>query len=111
MYPPFGPIFFQLGPLTVRWYGVIMVIAILISCWIASRYVVRHGQDSTTIWDMLLWVLIPALIGERLYYLFIGNFFKQLLPLMCKPGDIEFIQSSFAARLSHLCSMVGIIKQ
>jgi phosphatidylglycerol---prolipoprotein diacylglyceryl transferase len=70
MYPPFGPIFFQLGPLTVRWYGVIMVIAILISCWIASRYVVRHGQDSTTIWDMLLWVLIPALIGERLYYVF-----------------------------------------
>src|SRR5437016_5275410 len=70
MYPPFGPIFFQLGPLTIRWYGVIMVIAILISCWIASRYVTHHGEDSTTIWDMLLWVLIPALIGERLYYVF-----------------------------------------
>src|SRR6266568_3971281 len=73
MYPPFGPILFQLGPLTVRWYGVIMVIAILISCWIASRYVARHGQDSTIIWDMLLWVLVPALIGERLYYIFIQS--------------------------------------
>lgn len=71
MYPPFGPILFQLGPLSIHWYGVIMVASIVIGCWVASRYVARHGQDSTTIWDMLLWVLIPAVIGERLYYVFI----------------------------------------
>ncbi len=33
----------------------------------------RHGQESNTIWDMLLWVLIPALIGKRLYYVFIQS--------------------------------------
>ena len=68
MYPPFGPILLQLGPLSLHWYGLIMVGAILIAAWVASRYVARHGQASQTIWDMLLWVLIPALIGERLYY-------------------------------------------
>src|SRR5438067_2012580 len=70
MYPPFGPVIFQLGSFALHWYGIIMVVAIVLACWIASHYVARHGQDSTTIWDMLLWVLIPALIGERLYYVF-----------------------------------------
>src|SRR6266516_7660791 len=73
MYPPFGPILLQLGPLSLHWYGLIMVGAILIVAWVASRYVARHGQASQTIWDMLLWVLIPALIGERLYYVFIQS--------------------------------------
>ncbi|HCJ34184.1 MAG TPA: prolipoprotein diacylglyceryl transferase, partial [Ktedonobacter sp.] len=67
MYPPFGPIIFQIGPFSLHWYGLIMVVAIVTAAWIASRYVAWHGQESNTIWDMLLWVLIPALIGERLY--------------------------------------------
>jgi phosphatidylglycerol:prolipoprotein diacylglycerol transferase len=73
MYPPFGPVIFQLGSLALHWYGVIIVVAILASAWVAGRYVARHGQNSNTIWDMLLWVLIPALIGERLYYVFIQS--------------------------------------
>ena len=73
MYPPFSPILFQLGPLSLHWYGLIMVVAIVIAAWVASRYVADHGQASNTIWDMLLWVLIPALIGERLYYVFIQS--------------------------------------
>ena len=73
MYPPLSPIIFQVGPFSLYWYGLIMVVAIVIAAWIASRYVSRHGQESNTIWDMLLWVLIPALIGERLYYVFIQS--------------------------------------
>lgn len=73
MYPPLSPIIFQVGPFSLHWYGLIMVVAIVIAAWIASRYVTRNGQESNTIWDMLLWVLIPALIGERLYYVFIQS--------------------------------------
>ena len=73
MYPPFGPVIFQLGSFALHWYGVIIVVAILAAAWVASQYVTRHGQNSNSIWDMLLWVLIPALIGERLYYVFIQS--------------------------------------
>src|SRR5438445_9061160 len=73
MYPLFGPIMFQIGPFALHWYGFIMVVAIIVAAWVAARYVARHGRDSNTIWDMLLWVLIPALIGERLYYVFIQS--------------------------------------
>lgn len=73
MYPPVDPIIVQFGPLALRWYGVIIMTAILVGTWVASRYVQRKGQDGNTVWDMLVWVLIPALIGARLYYVFIQS--------------------------------------
>src|SRR2546421_6502051 len=73
MYPPVNPILVQLGPLSLHWYGLIMAVAIFVGTSVASHYVGRHGQDPNTIRDMLLWVLIPALIGARLYFVFIQS--------------------------------------
>jgi phosphatidylglycerol---prolipoprotein diacylglyceryl transferase len=73
MYWPFGPNIIELGPVTLRWYGVLMTSAILVGAWVASRYVARKGEDPSNVWDMLLWVLFPALIGARLYYVFIQS--------------------------------------
>ncbi len=72
MYPPISPTF-QIGPITIHWYGITMVTAIFVGAWVASRYVARKGQDGSRVWDMLLWVLIPAFIGARLYYVFIQS--------------------------------------
>ncbi len=73
MYPPVNPILVQIGPFALHWYGVIMTLAIFLGATVASRYLTRHGYDGSTIWDMLLWVLIPAIIGARLYYVFIQS--------------------------------------
>lgn len=73
MYPPVGPIIVQLGPLALRWYGVILMTGVVVGAWVAARYVERKGQDPNNVWDMLLWVLVPALIGARLYYVFIQS--------------------------------------
>jgi phosphatidylglycerol---prolipoprotein diacylglyceryl transferase len=73
MYPPVGPILIRLGPLSIHWYAITMILAILLGTYVASRYVARHGQDPDKLWDMLLWILIPALIGARLYYVFIQS--------------------------------------
>jgi phosphatidylglycerol:prolipoprotein diacylglycerol transferase len=48
-----------------------MTAAIFIGTLVASRYVQRKGQDPNSIWEMLLWVLVPALVGARLYFVFI----------------------------------------
>ncbi|MGF1515517.1 MAG: prolipoprotein diacylglyceryl transferase family protein, partial [Elainellaceae cyanobacterium] len=66
MYPPVDPIIFEFGPIALRWYGLLMMVAILTGATIASRYVGRQGQDPDDFWDMLIWVLIPAFIGARL---------------------------------------------
>ncbi|MGF1497064.1 MAG: prolipoprotein diacylglyceryl transferase [Elainellaceae cyanobacterium] len=73
MYPPVDPIIFEFGPLSLRWYGLLMVTAILVGATIASRYIQRRGQSAEDFWDMLIWVLIPAFIGARLYYVFIQS--------------------------------------
>jgi phosphatidylglycerol---prolipoprotein diacylglyceryl transferase len=71
MYPPVDPIIFQAGPLALRWYGILLVTGMIMAAWVASRYVTRRGEDGEKVWDMLVWVLIPGLIGARLYYVFI----------------------------------------
>jgi phosphatidylglycerol:prolipoprotein diacylglycerol transferase len=50
-----------------------MTLAIFLGALVASRFVSRHGGDSNVLWDMLLWVLIPAIIGARLYFVFIQS--------------------------------------
>ena len=73
MYPPVNPILLQLGPLAIHWYGLTMTAAIFIGTLVASNYITRHGRDGSTIWDMLFWILIPAIIGARLYFVFIQS--------------------------------------
>ena len=73
MYPPVDPILSELGPFSLRWYGLLMVTAIFVGATIASQEVERRGQDGNDLWDMVVWVLIPALIGARLYYVFIQS--------------------------------------
>lgn len=73
MYPPVDPIIFQIGPIALRWYGVLMIAGITAATTVAARYVERKGYPGESVWDMLLFVLIPGLIGARLYYVFIQS--------------------------------------
>lgn len=73
MHPPVSPIIFQFGPFALRWYGVLMAIAILIGVQVASFHLKRKGKLTDDFWDMLIWVLIPGFIGARLYYVFIQS--------------------------------------
>jgi phosphatidylglycerol:prolipoprotein diacylglycerol transferase len=50
-----------------------MTTAIFLGAFVASRYVTRRGHNGGTVWDMLMWVLIPAIVGARLYYVFIQS--------------------------------------
>lgn len=73
MFPPVDPILFEFGPLALRWYGILVVGGVMLAAWVAARYVARHGDDPDNMWDLLLWILIPGLLGARLYYVFIQS--------------------------------------
>lgn len=70
---PLDPVIFEFGPLALRWYGLLLVAGMVAATTIASRYVERKGQDGNDMWDMFVAILIPALIGARLYYVFIQS--------------------------------------
>jgi phosphatidylglycerol:prolipoprotein diacylglycerol transferase len=73
MYPPVDPTIVEIGPFALRWYGLLMATAVIAGAVIASREIARRGKNPEDLWDMLIWVLIPAFIGARLYYVFIQS--------------------------------------
>jgi phosphatidylglycerol:prolipoprotein diacylglycerol transferase len=62
-----GAIAFQLGPLTIRWYGVLMAAAILIGFWLADREAKRVGLPADKILNAAQWAVIAGLVGARIY--------------------------------------------
>jgi phosphatidylglycerol---prolipoprotein diacylglyceryl transferase len=59
-----------LGPITIHFYGVIIMLGALAAAWLASVEAKRRGQKSDTVWDALLWVLVGGIIGARLWHIF-----------------------------------------
>lgn len=88
MYPPVDPVIFEWGPLSLRWYGLLMITAILVGAFVASYQVKRWGGDSETLWDMLTWILIPGFIGARLYYVLIQSPPEQARDYLANPVSI-----------------------
>ena len=62
------PIAFQLGPLTVHWYGVMLAVAFIAGLWTAARRAPREGIASEKISDVGLWLIVGAVIGARALY-------------------------------------------
>ncbi|SDI44496.1 prolipoprotein diacylglyceryl transferase [Natribacillus halophilus] len=65
---PLDPIAFELGPLSIYWYGVIIVLGAAIGYVIATREAKKHGYPSDIFADLLIWAIPIALISARLYY-------------------------------------------
>ncbi len=62
------PVLIEIGPLVIRWYGVMIAIACLLGIWVAGREAERKGIDREKIQDIFLYAIIGAVIGARLYY-------------------------------------------
>lgn len=67
------PILFELGPITIYSYGVLLAAAYLLGLWMAARRARRAGLDPNQVLDLGIWVIIAALIGAKAL-LFIVNF-------------------------------------
>jgi phosphatidylglycerol:prolipoprotein diacylglycerol transferase len=62
------PIAFQLGPLTIHWYGVMIALAFLAGLWTATRRARRENISGEQIADIVLWLMIGSIIGARTAY-------------------------------------------
>ena len=54
----------------LRYYGIILVVAMLVAANVAARLARRSGRDPEHIWGALTWAIIPAIIGARLWFVF-----------------------------------------
>ena len=62
------PIAFQLGFLTVHWYGVMIALAFLAGLWTATRRARRENIPGEKIADVVLWLMAGSIIGARFAY-------------------------------------------
>lgn len=52
----------------IRYYGLIIVAAMLVAATVAARLAKRDGRDPDHVWGALTWALIPAIICARLWF-------------------------------------------
>ena len=62
------PVAFEIGPLQLHWYGIIIASAVLIGGLLGTRVALWLNEDPEDGWSMLLLVMILAIIGARLYH-------------------------------------------
>ena len=62
------PIAFNLGSLTIYWYGILMGLAFVAGFWTAGRRGLRDGLHPEAILDLGTFLIIGAIIGARLTY-------------------------------------------
>ena len=65
---PTSPVIFEIGPYTLRYYGLFVALGIVAGTWLTGRELARKGYDSALAIESLFFVVPLGLIGARLYY-------------------------------------------
>lgn len=64
------PVLFTLGPLSVRYYGLFVVIATLLTI-LLWKYLLKDDKKKfDTLFDLLIWLIVGGVIGARLGHVF-----------------------------------------
>jgi phosphatidylglycerol---prolipoprotein diacylglyceryl transferase len=61
---------FQVGPLFIRFYGIILMLGAVAGGWLAAREIKRRDLDPEMVWDLLVYLIIGGVIGARLWHIF-----------------------------------------
>ena len=81
-----GPIIFEIGPIVVRWYGLLIALAVLIGVTLSQYLAKRRGVNSDLLGDLAIWLVVAAIPCARLYYVLFE--WKEYVQ---RPGDIVAI--------------------
>lgn len=61
-------VLFQVGPLAIRGYGLMLALSFLIGIGWAMRRARRSGMDPNRVSDLSLYLILSAILGARLFY-------------------------------------------
>ncbi|HEK4504453.1 TPA: prolipoprotein diacylglyceryl transferase [Staphylococcus aureus] len=62
------PVAFNIGPLSVRWYGIIIAVGILLGYFVAQRALVKAGLHKDTLVDIIFYSALFGFIAARIYF-------------------------------------------
>ncbi|SFA88807.1 phosphatidylglycerol:prolipoprotein diacylglycerol transferase [Lentibacillus halodurans] len=66
--PALSPVFLDIGPLTIYWYGLIIALGAFLGLYIATRESDRLGLQKDLMVDLVVFAIPAAIIFARIYY-------------------------------------------
>ncbi|EAW46213.1 prolipoprotein diacylglyceryl transferase [Nodularia spumigena CS-584] len=63
-----GPVIVEIGPITIRWYGLLIATAVLIGVSLSQYLAKRRNVNPELVSDLSIWLVIGAIPAARLYY-------------------------------------------
>jgi len=95
------PVLLQIGPLALRWYGLMYVVGIVMGLWFIRRYTARKGISQDQVYRVLWWCVVAGLVGARLYFVvqqpnFVSYYLAQPLHILATwEGGMAFYGAIF----------------
>ncbi|MBI2288319.1 MAG: prolipoprotein diacylglyceryl transferase [Chloroflexi bacterium] len=62
------PILLHLGPVSVSWHGLFIVVGMVVAVWLSARLVTKVGLSADTLYSLGFWGIPGGIIGARLVH-------------------------------------------
>lgn len=63
------PVLFKVYGFSVRSYGVLLVLGVIVAAFLARKRAPRYGIDPEKVWDSAFWLVLPGILGARITYI------------------------------------------
>lgn len=81
--PPSNRVIFSFFGFDVMWYGVLIALGIFLGVYVGSKMAKRFGVTEDDFTSMMIWAILAAIVGARLYYVLFN-----LSYYLANPGQI-----------------------
>jgi phosphatidylglycerol---prolipoprotein diacylglyceryl transferase len=75
-FPKIDPVFLHLGPIQLRWYGLMYMISFVVGYFVLKRLsrLKKMGMTTDDLYDLLFFLIIGVMVGGRLGYVLFYDF-------------------------------------
>ncbi|KXH79335.1 prolipoprotein diacylglyceryl transferase [Sporosarcina sp. HYO08] len=63
-----NPVAISLGPFSIKWYGILIALGIILAFIVVQREMVKRGMHPEFLTDLLIWAVPISIITARIYY-------------------------------------------
>ncbi len=114
-----GPDIFHLGPLVLRWYGLLIASSVLIGLNLSKKLAAKRNIELGFINDLMPIIVLSSLIGARIYYVIFeweryqGNYFWSSIKMfnfsIPIPSPLEIWNGGIAIHGALIAGSISVI--
>lgn len=65
---PIDPFIVSFGHYALRWYSLIVLVAIIAGIWVSEREAQRKGLGRNALYDLSIWLVMGGIVGARIFH-------------------------------------------